>query len=64
MSEFAKATPFELTGLREQSKLLLAYGFSASEIIPTLTSLGNISAGVGVDKLPRLTYALGQVRAA
>lgn len=64
LAEFAKTTPFELTGLREQSKLLLAYWFNANEIIPVLESLGNISAWVWVDKLPRLTYALGQVRAA
>lgn len=64
LAEFAKNTPFELTGLREQAKLLLAYGFSAGDIIPTLEALGNISAGVGIDKLPRLTYALWQVRSA
>jgi tape measure domain-containing protein len=64
LAEFAKNTPFELTGLREQSKLLLAYWFEAGEIIPVLESLGNISAWVWVDKLPRLTYALWQVRAA
>lgn len=64
LSNFAKNTPFELTWLREQTKLLLAYWFEASDIIPTLEALGNISAWVGTDKLPRLTYALWQVRAA
>lgn len=64
LADFAKSTPFELTGLREQSKLLLAYWFEVDDIIPTLEALGNISAWVGTDKLPRLTYALWQVRAA
>lgn len=64
LSDFAKKTPFELTGLIEQAKLLLAYWYNADEIIPTLESLWNISAWVWVDKLPRLTYALWQVRAA
>jgi len=64
LADFAKKTPFELVGLREQATKLLAYGFTAKEIIPILETLGNISAWVWVDKLPRLTYALGQVRAA
>ena len=64
LAEFAKRTPFELVWLREQSKQLIAYWFTASEVIPTLEALGNISAWVGIDKLPRLTYALWQVRAA
>jgi len=64
LSEFAKKTPFELTGLREQAKLLLAYWFEANEIVWVLENLWNISAWVWVDKLPRLTYALWQVRAA
>lgn len=58
LSDFAKRTPFELTGLREQAKQLLAFDFSAEEIIPTLESLGNIASVAGLDKLPRLTYAL------
>lgn len=63
LSDFAKNTPFELTGLREQAKSLLAFWFSAQDIIPLLTTLGNISAWVGTDKLPRLTYALWQIKA-
>lgn len=62
--QFAKKTPFELTGLQESTKQLLAYGFAQDEIIPTLESLGNITAGVGKEKLPFLTLALGQVRTA
>ena len=61
---FAKKTPFELSGLQQTTKQLLAYGFAQDEIIPTLTALGNISAGVGMDKLPNLTLAFGQVKAA
>lgn len=64
ITQFAKITPFQLTGLLESSKRLLAFGFSAKQILPTLESLGNISAGVGRDKLPQLILALGQVRAA
>jgi len=44
LADFAKKTPFELVGLREQATKLLAYGFTAKEIIPILETLGNISA--------------------
>jgi hypothetical protein len=44
LSEFAKRTPFELVGIRENAKQLIAYGYEAKEIIPTLEILGNISA--------------------
>jgi len=60
---FAKETPFELPAIVEGSKRLLAYNVSAEKIIPTLTTLGNIAAGVGVEKMPQLITAFGQVGA-
>jgi tape measure domain-containing protein len=56
-------TPFELPQLQEAAKSLVAFGFGAQETITTLTALGDISAGVGQDKLPQLVSALGKVRA-
>ncbi len=64
VTEFAASTPFELGQLREATTQLLAYQVSADEIIPTLTNLGNIAAGVGMNKLPQLMTAFGQVKAA
>lgn len=64
MAQFASNTPFQLTDLEHSTKSLLAYGVSAKQIIPTLKMLGNISAGVGMDKMPQLILAFGQVRAA
>ncbi len=61
---FAKSTPFELKGLQQAAKQLLAYGFAQEEVIPNLKALGNIASGVGMDKLPNLILAFGQVRAA
>src|SRR5687768_16248400 len=61
MAEFAKRTPFQLTGLVEQGKRLLAYGIEAESLIGTIEMLGNIAAGVGKEKLPFLTLAFGQV---
>lgn len=59
--EMAKKTPFTLQELQDGTKALLAYGFQAEKIIPLTQTLGDISAGIGKDKLPQLTMALGQV---
>lgn len=64
LAQFASRTPFELRQLEDASKRLLAYGTSADKLIPTLQMLGDISAGVGMDKLPQLILAFGQVQAA
>lgn len=63
LASFAARTPFELPQLEEASKRLLAYGVSAGDLLPTLRNLGDIAAGVGMDKLPYLITALGQVKA-
>lgn len=62
--DFAKATPFNFPELVEGSKRLLAYNVEAGDLIPTLSTLGDITAGVGRDKLPQLILAFGQVKAA
>jgi tape measure domain-containing protein len=62
--DFARTTPFELSGLQTAAKQLLAYGFAQEEVIPNLRALGDIASGVGMDKLPNLILAFGQVRAA
>lgn len=64
LADFAAKTPFELPQLELASKQLLAYGTSAQDLIPTLKMLGDITAGVGMDKLPQLILAFGQVKAA
>jgi tape measure domain-containing protein len=64
MSDFAASTPFELPQVVEGGKKLLAFGVTMEEVIPTFTTLGNIAAGVGTDKLPGLINVFGQVRAA
>lgn len=64
MTDFAKTTPFEIGNLETASKQLLAYGFEVQNVIPTMKMMGDISAGVGMEKLPNLIMALGQVKAA
>lgn len=63
LSDFAANTPFELTGVRQTAKQLLAYGIEANKIIPTLKALGDVSAGLSVP-IEQVAYAYGQVRSA
>lgn len=64
LKEFANVTPFTSDQVFKASKSLLAYNIQAEELIPILTALGNISSGVGREKLPNLILAFGQVKAA
>ncbi len=63
LSSFAKETPFEINGIRGTAKQLLAFGFQADDIIPTLKKLGDVSAGLSVP-IEQVAYAYGQVRVA
>lgn len=64
ISGTASTTPFELAQLEEAAKRLLAYGTAADDVVPQLRMLGDIAAGVGMDKMPQLILAFGQVQAA
>ena len=65
IKEFAKTTPFDLPQVLAGAKNLLAYGFSAEQVIPLLRDMGNVSAGLdlGAEGISRITRALGQMRA-
>ena len=66
LEQFAAITPFDLPGVENASRQLLAFGFTAKDIIPMLTSIGDaVSAmGGGVPEINRVTLALGQMSAA
>lgn len=58
MVELAAKTPFDLQGVASGARQLLAYGFAASDITNTLTRLGNVAAGLGLN-LQDLTWLYG-----
>lgn len=64
LQQFAIATPFEFPQLVEAAKRMMAYGFAAQQVIPLLTAVGNVSAGLGAgaDGVDRITLALGQMQ--
>lgn len=58
MTETAAKTPFDLQGVAQGAKQLLAYGIAADEINDTLVHLGDIAAGLSLP-LSRLVYLYG-----
>jgi tape measure domain-containing protein len=64
--DFAKNTPFDVPGVADGAKRLLAYGNTAEEVVPLLTDLGDATSalGLGTDGLNRLILAFGQIKAA
>ena len=47
LQKFAAETPFDVQGVTKAAQQLLAFGFNAKEIIPTLRTLGDTAAGLG-----------------
>ena len=64
LADFAASTPFELTGLTSATQQLLAYGFTAEDVIPMLTAVGDATAalGTGQSGIEAVTRALGQMQ--
>lgn len=65
LTQFAAETPFELAGLMETSKRLLAFKFAAQDIIPILTAIGDAAGmlGSGQEGIDRMTLAIAQMQA-
>jgi len=61
LADFATKTPFTITGVEQNAKQLLAMGIEVDDLLPTLKSLGDLSAGLNVP-LNRLALNFGQVR--
>ncbi|MDO4920925.1 MAG: tape measure protein [Phascolarctobacterium sp.] len=63
LQEFAAKTPFDVPGVVETAQQLMAFGFKAEEIIPTLRTLGDAAAGLGKGSagVQQMGYALGQI---
>lgn len=63
LSDFAAKTPFEIVGIRDTAKSLMAMGIATNDLLPTLKSLWDVSAGLSVP-LEQIAYAYWQVRSA
>jgi len=62
IKRFAAETPFDLPQVVKGGRALLAFGVEADKVIPTMKTLGDVSAGLGVP-MERLILNFGQVKA-
>ena len=58
LANLAATTPFDMKGVVNGAKQLLAYGFAVNEITDTMRRLGDVSAGLGLN-LQDLTWLYG-----
>ncbi len=58
LTETAAHTPFDLKGIADGAKQLLAYGFAAEDVNDTLVMLGNVASGLSIP-LNDIVYLYG-----
>lgn len=65
LREFAATTPFEMPGLVDASRQLVAVGVEANEVIPFLTDYGDAMGGLGLgqEQFNRIMLATTQMMA-
>jgi tape measure domain-containing protein len=65
LQQFAAKTPFEFSDLTTAAQRMLAFGFTAKQVVPTLTAIGDAAAGLGgsAELVQQITMAIGQIQA-
>lgn len=65
LQDFAQRTPFDMESVVNGSRRLLAMGYSAEQILPVMTAVGDAAAGLGLQSegINRITLAMGQMAA-
>lgn len=66
LQAFAAKTPFEFPELQSAASSLISVGIDASKVIPIMTTLGDVTSGMGTgaEGVKRATIALQQMSAA
>lgn len=66
LGNFAAKTPFEFPELQTAASSLISAGINADKVIPIMTTLGNVTSGMGTgaEGIKRATVALQQMNAA
>jgi tape measure domain-containing protein len=66
LRDFAAETPFEFPELQTAASSLISAGVEAGKVIPIMTTLGDVTAGMGTgsEGIRRATVALQQMQAA
>lgn len=65
LQDFAAKTPFDLPSVTTGAQRLLAFGFAAKDVLPTLTAIGDAVAGMGgsAEQINQVVLAIGQMSA-
>jgi hypothetical protein len=65
LQEFAAKTPFELPGLIQGARRLMAFGINARNVLPDIEAIGDAVSAMGgsADMIDRVTMAIGQMQA-
>jgi tape measure domain-containing protein len=65
LEKFAAQTPFDLPDVVTGAQRLMAFGFEAKQVVPTLTAIGDAVAGMGgsAEQIQQVTLAIGQMSA-
>ena len=66
LQTFAAKTPFEFPELQTAASSLISAGINANDVIPIMTTLGDVTSGMGTgsEGIKRATVALQQMQAA
>src|SRR5215207_8033930 len=66
LQQFAAKTPFEFPELQTAASSLISVGINADDVIPIMTTLGNVTSGMGTgsEGVRRATVALQQMQSA
>lgn len=66
LQAFADSTPFNFPELTDDAQQMMAFGFSAQDVIPMLTDIGDAMAGMGKGKdvVSQIVMVFGQMHAA
>ena len=62
LQRFAAATPLNMPEIQQAAKTLLQFGVTASDILPTLKQLGDVTGG-DTERFNRMALAFGQMTA-
>lgn len=61
ISSLSTKSILPIDDISEYSKRLLAFGISSKDVVKDIAMLGDVAAGVGIDKMPNLLLAFGQI---
>jgi hypothetical protein len=61
LQEFAKTTPFGLEELQKADAQMMAYGYSADEVVSKMRMIGDVASGAGAD-VGEVIRVMGQIK--